>query len=82
MSDAQRKAYAARAREIVPVLMCWAPTPSGGWCGGVVTWTLVDGQHRSRCSRCEATGLAASGQKSEIERLFGRSAAECQETGP
>jgi hypothetical protein len=75
-----RIALAARVRTIEPTSVCWAPSSKGGetLCGGSVTWTDADGQPRSSCSRCNATGFAASRDASEVRRLFGRSAAECQ----
>lgn len=79
MTPAERTAHvAALVRGVDPVRLCWAPSSDARlpFCGGSVTWTGEP--PRSSCSRCNATGFAAAGEASEIRRLFGRSAAECQ----
>ena len=55
------------------VLVCWAPAAnaSAPMCGGRVTWVPDGDGFRSSCSRCNATGLSASGEKSNLQRLFG-----------
>ncbi len=73
-------ALAARVRTIEPTSVCWAPSSnaSAPMCGGPVTWVADGPTWRSSCSRCNATGRAASGDAADLRRLFGRSAAECQ----
>jgi hypothetical protein len=84
VTPAERLALAARVRGIEPTTVCWAPTSrgEGSMCGGPVTWTRDGDRFRSSCSRCNATGVAASGDAASLRRLFGRSAAECQGGGP
>jgi hypothetical protein len=78
-----RIALAARVRTVEPTSVCWAPSSnaSAPMCGGPVTWVADGASWRSSCSRCNATGRAASGDAADLRRLFGRSAAECQEGG-
>lgn len=68
MTDAERKALSEKAHLIDVVRMCWAPTAAGGWCGGIVVWSNQSGEWRSACRRCGASGLAAAGERSDLER--------------
>lgn len=83
MTDNERLALAARVLGVERTSVCWAPSSNAAhpFCGGVVTWTPTDTSYRSSCSRCNATGVAASGDAADLRRLFGRSAAECQADG-
>lgn len=48
---------------------CWAFVRGLDVCGGVVTWTRdSSGGWHGRCSKCGATGAAASGERRELER--------------
>ncbi len=80
MTPAQRTAHvAALVAGVDPVRICWAESSnkSRAFCGGTLAWTERDGVHVSSCSRCNATSRGTTWEASEVERLFGRSAAEC-----
>jgi hypothetical protein len=65
-----RSAVAAKLRGLDLTSVCWAPSSNGGhaWCGGPVSWRLEDGTWRSSCGRCNATGVASSGDRLALER--------------
>jgi hypothetical protein len=85
VTPAQRTAHvAALVAGVDLIRMCWAPSSNPGlaFCGGTLAWTERDGVHVSSCSRCNATSRGTTWEAGEVERLFGKSAAECVEGEP
>ena len=49
------------------VRICWV-TVAGKLCCGRIAWTRVGDDWHGECSRCHASGLAAVGERAELER--------------
>jgi hypothetical protein len=53
---------------------CWADVGRGQICGGVAVWAKINGEWRSKCGKCCATGLAASGERRQLDAEESRTA--------
>lgn len=51
------------------LIVCFTFNGRGAVCGGAVTWTRDDaGDWHSRCGKCQASGRAATGERTALEK--------------